>query len=339
MTPPDRFDGATFDTYVPQTESQKRALAVARSFAAELRNLRAHPSLWTRLRRWIQSAPSPAWHGLYFVGPVGTGKTHLLAALYHALHPEVPCGFMHSSALFRQTEQPARFADRLANQYDALCLDEVEIDDPANEMRLVQLLRRLEERRVCVLATSNVAPEQFLANRMGPNRFERFLTTEFRQRYRLVFIRGDDYRRQTDAPLTPGRGWIGPASRVDSLMRKTYERDDQNARWMSFEAFREASRTTAHATLMKQLNQHDRLYLAQIAIRDTDDALRLLRVIDDLYLHPEAPALYFTAKTPPDEWFEATTGIAGAIAEKFNRTVSRLHAMCTIERVSAPVES
>jgi cell division protein ZapE len=43
-----------------------------------------------------------------------------------------------------------------------------------------------------------------------------------------------------------------------------------------------------------------------------------------------------TARTPPDEWFapEQFAGLAQAIAEKFTRTVSRLHALCTVEPVA-----
>lgn len=335
MTPPDRFAGATFETYVPQTPSQAEALRTARSFAHQLRE---PAPLWRRLPRWLRPGDDPI-QGLYFVGPVGTGKTHLLAALYHALHPDVPCGFMHSSTLYRTTTPPLRFADQIADQFDALCLDEVEIDDPANEMRLVQLLRRLDARDVAVLATSNVAPDRFISTRVGPNRFERFLSTEFQQRYKMVVVRGDDYRRQHRVGDAYGKGWIGPAEQTRPVIRRTYRQDERPAKWWTFDAFREASRTTAHPQLMETINRHSSLYLADIALHDTDDALRLLRVIDDLYTDPEAPMLYFTAETPPSAWFEATAGIAGDIAEKFRRTVSRIHAMCTIERLPVSADS
>ncbi len=336
MTPPDRFTDATFDTYVPQTQSQADALDVART---AVRRLRTASPFWSRLSQWLHPDTSATSQGLYFVGPVGTGKTHLLAALYHALHPDVPCGFMHSSTLYRTTEPPQAFADRLADRFEVLCLDEVEIDDPANEMRLVQLLRRLDARNVAIFATSNVAPTRFISTRMGPNRFKRFLSTEFEQRYRIVVVRGDDYRRQSQSTPPAGRGWIGPPEQTRPVLRAAYQQDEQAAKWWSFDAFREASRTTAHPRLIDAINRHESLYLADVALRNTDDALRLLRVIDDLYTAPEAPALYFTATTPPSAWFEASAGIAGDIAEKFQRTVSRIHALCTIERLPAPVDS
>jgi cell division protein ZapE len=56
-----------------------------------------------------------------------------------------------------------------------------------------------------------------------------------------------------------------------------------------------------------------------------------------LYLHEDAPTLYFTAERPPDAWFDPDrhAGVARAVAEKFERTVSRLHALCRIQRIEA----
>jgi cell division protein ZapE len=60
-------------------------------------------------------------------------------------------------------------------------------------------------------------------------------------------------------------------------------------------------------------------------------------VIDALYLNRNAPTLHFTAEQPPDAWFapDAHAGLARAVAEKFERTVSRLHALCEVRTVEA----
>ena len=334
-SPPVRFADATFDTYQATTPSQVQALDAAQAFAERL--LRTRTSLTARIRRVIGGS-APSSQGLYFVGPVGTGKTHLLAAMYHTLHPDVPCAFLHSSALFRTTAPPERFADDLAATHDVLCLDEVEIDDPANEVRLVRTMHALEEHGVKLLATSNVKPEQFMSNRIGPGRFERFLQKEFGERYRLVFVGGDDYRQRKSTDGTDqGRGWIGPPDAATQALRAAYESADGNRCWMNFDALREASRTTAHKQLIDQLAAHDGLYLADIRIHDTDDALRLLRIVDDLYVRPDAPRLYFSAATPPEAWFNPAdqhSGLAADIAKKFTRTTSRLQALCRIEKVN-----
>lgn len=336
LSPPDRFAEATFASYQTPTPSQARALDVARAFVEELRR---SSSLGERLRRVFTSSKDSPWQGLYFVGPVGTGKTHLITSMYHALHPDVPCAYLHSSALFRTTVRPDHYAAALAERCDVLCLDEVEIDDPANEIRLVRVLRALEEHGVTLLATSNVEPEQFMSNRMSSGRFERFLQKEFAERYRLVFVGGDDYRTQaSNGQSQRGTGWIGPADAATAALQTMQETTEGNSHWLTFNELCDASRSTAHGTLMDQLATYDHLFVADIAIRTTDDALRLLRIIDDLYVRPDAPRLHFSAQTPPNQWFRAEeqgAGIAADVAEKFTRTTSRLHALCDIQTVSA----
>ena len=76
--------------------------------------------------------------------------------------------------------------------------------------------------------------------------------------------------------------------------------------------------------------------VATVAIDGTDNALRLLRFVDDLYLLPTPPTLYFTSETPPEAWFTPETlhgTLEKGVAEKFSRTVSRLQALCALEEV------
>ncbi|MFB6279183.1 MAG: AFG1/ZapE family ATPase [Salinibacter sp.] len=331
MTLPDRFHDATFERYEPRAPSQAKALRVVREFVAERRRALSWSGWLTQL--W-GGAGDGRMHGLYLVGPAGTGKTHLLAATYNTLHPEIACAFLHSSTLFRQTEPPDAFAHRLADRYEVCCLDEVEIDDPANEMRLAGVMKTLSARNVPLLATSNVTPEQYLATQLGDGRIQRFLRTEVREEYRVVGLRGDDYRRTEEVQQT-GQGWVGAPESTRQAMRRVAADASGPARWWSFADLRRATTETAHTDLVDDLAGLDHLFIESISIADTDDAFRLLRVVDALYLHGEAPALYFTATRPPDDWFDPDrhAGLARAVAEKFERTVSRLHALCRIRSV------
>jgi len=338
LNPPSRFDGATFASYRAQTSSQEDALRAVRQFVDHARTV---PTLGQRMRR-LFSRSSEQPKGLYLVGPVGTGKTHLLAAACHALTPDVPCGFLHSNALFRLREHPARFAESVADRCEVLCLDEVEIDDPANEARLVLVLQTLEQRGVRLLATSNVEPEQFLSNKIGPGRFRRFLRETFREQYRVLFVGGEDYRR-TQNTTRPGHGWVGPPDATEPAIRADYERNGgaskKPTRWLSFDDLRRATTETPHPALMRSLLEPSRLYVPGIRIYDTDDALRLLRVIDDLYQASNPPAFYFSAESRPEAWFDpsAHAGIAQAVAEKFERTVSRIYDLCEVTEVGGEV--
>lgn len=333
MALPDRFETATFDTYEADTPSQAEALQIARRIVTECRR---SPTWRERLKGMVGLQENRLPDGLYLVGPAGTGKTHLLASIYHALMPDVPCVFLHSGTLFRQTGSPEAFAHQLADAYSVCCLDEVEIDDPANEMRLVQVMKTLADRRVLLLATSNVEPEQYVSNQFSSGRFQQFLHREFRERYRVVFVGGDDYRRIDDRHSS-GYGWIGPEAPTRSLMETAWDAVDGARRWWSFEDLRHATTEIDHESLIEEITGVDHLFIENVSIADTDDALRLLRMIDTLYLHSEAPTLYFTAEELPDAWFDAEdrAGVAQAVAEKFTRTVSRIHAMCTIESVDS----
>jgi cell division protein ZapE len=339
MTLPDRFRDATFERYEPRTPGQAEALRAARQFVVA----RRRPPSWTeQLRRVLGMEGQARPKGLYLVGPAGTGKTHLLAAIHNALHPEVPCAFLHSSTLFRQTEPPAAFARRLADRYAVCCLDEVEIDDPANEMRLAGVMKTLAERDVPLVATSNVTPEQSLSAQLGNGRLQRFLQTQVRAAYRVVTVGGADYRRTRDGPRS-GRGWVGAPGSARRAMRQAAANASGPSRWWSFGDLRRATTETAHADLIDDLTALDHLFVEGVAIENTDDAFRLLRLVDALYLHPRAPTLYFTAARPPGDWFapDERAGVARAVAEKFDRTVSRLHALCDVRPVEpdGPVRS
>lgn len=330
MRPPDRFQFARFENYNVQEPSQAEALVNTRAFVEELQHRR---NLIVRIRRLLRSNPDDGQRGLYLVGPVGTGKTHLLASMYYALHPEIPCAFITSSSLYRIPEPPSVLADRIASRYRVLCLDEVEADDPANEAKLVAILRILASKGVTVLATSNIEPERFVSVAYGNDRFRRFLVEQFHDRYTVLFVGGDDYRRQLEKK---GVAWVGPHLQTREAMRTVYHADLRKKKWVTFDELLAASIETEHTTLLRRLGAFSSLYISDISIRDTDDALRLLRVIDDLYLLPEPPDLHFTTETHPENWFSASAlhgSMAKGIADKFKRTISRMQAMCRLEEL------
>jgi cell division protein ZapE len=328
--PPARFDGVSFASYRPQTPSQEQALHDARRLTDTIRRRYRGPRLFRGLR-----GDDGLGAGLYLVGPVGTGKTHLLASMYHALHPGVPCAFVHSSQLFRATERPQDYARSLADRVRVLLIDEIELDDPAAEVRLIGVLKALRKLGVTVAATSNAEPEKFISGAFGRDRLERFISEEFRRQYHVVFVGGEDFRQRLDKP---GRAWIGSPEATRAAMQAAYEQATGDTRWLAFDDLLRLTTEIERTVLTRDLAALDGLYLDGIVIRDTDDALRLLRVVDDLYAEPDPPVLYFTAEEPPGQWFSAATqrdGLERGIAEKFTRTTSRLSALAAIEHVHA----
>ncbi|MDX1420674.1 MAG: AFG1/ZapE family ATPase, partial [Rubricoccaceae bacterium] len=301
--PPARFHGASFAGYRPQTPSQDRALQEARRFAERVRRRHGRP----RLFRWLRPDDGLG-AGLYLVGPVGTGKTHLLAALYGALHPGVPCAFVHSSTLFRATARPEDYARALAERVDVLLLDEVELDDPASEVRLLGVLKTLRRLGVTVAATSNAEPERFVSAEFGRDRLERFLSEEFRRQYHVVFVGGEDFRQRL---AKPGRAFVGPPDATRAALQAAFDAARGERRWIAFPDLLRLATETERGALARDLASPDALFIEGITIRDTDDALRLLRVVDDLYAEPDPPVLYFTAEEPPGQWFTASAQHGG----------------------------
>ena len=276
--------------------------------------------------------------GLYLVGPVGTGKTHLLASIWHALaapdgdRAPVACAYTHSSALLRDQRTPGAYAEHVAEHARVLCLDEVELDDPAGEVRLIGVLRALRERGVTLAATSNAEPERFVSSHLGRDRLERFISEEFERQYHVAFVGGDDFRQGLEKE---GRAWVGDPDAARAAMRRAYDAAPEPKRWLDFPDLIGLTTDVERTRLTDDLARSRALFVDGISVADTDDALRLLRVADDLYGLPDPPTLFFTSATPPAEWFaaEGRAGLAAAIAEKFTRTTSRLTALAAVERV------
>ena len=336
LCPPSRFDDARFRLYRPQTDSQEEALSTARRFVRLARVRYARPG-WFGLRPRRKTGLRG---GVYLVGPVGTGKTHLLASIYHALNdPEtpgaepVPCAFTHSSALFRSALTPEAYAAEVAAQARVLCVDEVELDDPAQEVRLIGVLRALRDHRVTLAATSNADPDALVEGAaFGNERLARFIREEFEARYHVVLVQGEDYRQRL---AKPGRAWVGPLATATAAMREAYGAAPEPKRWLAFADLLRLTAETERQRLAHDLASADALFLDGVRISGTDDALRLLRVVDDLYGTPDPPVLYFTSEAEPASWFDPRehAGLARGIAEKFHRTVSRMTGLAEVTRV------
>ncbi len=197
LVPPPRFAAKSFADYRidPAISGQAEAVAQVRAFAS------ARRSRFAFLRR---SRTPP---GLYLDGGFGVGKTHLLAASFHAASGSRRyISFAEAISLVVLLGGNAA-ADLLAA--DLVCLDEFELDDPANTRLADLLLEALVSRGSRIITTSNTVPGQLGQGRMSVDQFRNQLA-RIADRFTDVHVPGTDHRRLVIAEGGVPPGW-GPA--------------------------------------------------------------------------------------------------------------------------------
>ena len=145
--------------------------------------------------------------GLYIWGGTGVGKTHLVNLFFSGLDIERKWRIHFHRFMQRihderhglpDREDPLRIvADGIAKRAQVICLDEFHISDIADAMILSRLLEALFERKVIIVATSNIHPSKLYAGGLQRERFlpaidliERFME--------VVHLQGIiDYRLRT----------------------------------------------------------------------------------------------------------------------------------------------
>ncbi|MBV9041790.1 MAG: cell division protein ZapE [Acidimicrobiia bacterium] len=193
LEPPRRFADVRFETYVPSPEhpSQASALAAMQRFAADLIE-RERPAgrRFTWRRSDVESDGAPA---RYLDGGYGVGKTHLLAALWHAApQPKAYFTFAELTALIGFVGM-ASAVGALQGQR-LLCIDEFELDDVANTLMTVTFLRSIIP-AVRVATTSNALPDRLGEGRFSADDFRREIAA-IAAHFEVVTIDGPDYRRK-----------------------------------------------------------------------------------------------------------------------------------------------
>jgi DNA replication protein DnaC len=191
----ERFIGKTFDNFIPfgrDKEKQKHVLFIAKDFAG---NFHRHRQTGT-------------W--LLFMGNVGTGKSHLCAAIinqviragYTALFTKTPRllrevkDTFHRDSEITQSEIIARMGD-----IDLLVIDEVGIQFGTDTERMIlyEILDLRYEAMLPVILTTNITDLKSLEKLMG----ERIIDRLFEGVSKIVIFEWESYRRfQKSVPVT-----------------------------------------------------------------------------------------------------------------------------------------
>ena len=306
LVPPRQFATATLDSYRPDRDypSQGSAVAAIRNFVAG----------WSASKGGLFSRrKSPeALPGIYLDGGFGVGKTHLLAALWHAAPGRKYFGtFIEYTALVGALGYAP--AVELFKGASLVCIDEFELDDPGDTRLMSRLLGALADTGTRIAATSNTPPNALGEGRFAAQDFLREIDS-LAARFTIMRIDGLDYRRrdvEAHAQVSPDAAAaveaIGGTVTVDPF-------DDVLAHLASVHPSR----------YVKLVDGLSAVGLTGVhPFLNQTDALRFVAFVDRLY---DAQVRIAAEGTPLDQVFPEEM-LAGGYRKKYLRAVSRLIAL------------
>ena len=305
LVPPREFTKARFDNYLPNSSfpSQALALGSARAFVKP-----------GAIKSLFSKGKAPTYSGIYLDGGFGVGKTHLLAAIWHEFSGKKAFGsFLAYTSLIGLLG----FADALKHlsQYQLICIDEFELDDPGDTMLMSRLLSELGAKGIRFAATSNTPPNALGEGRFAARDFAREISA-MADRFQIVSVDGDDYRHRPINGHTAALSDSDVEKLVaDSLATgKNVSRDD-------FSKLLQHLAKVHPSKFLKLIESIDVLILTSAhKLTDQSAALRFVSFVDRLYESRIAIASTGIGLT---EVF-SEEHIAGGYRKKYLRAISRI---------------
>ena len=306
------------------------------------------------LRGIIRDRDRTPIKGLYIWGGVGRGKSMLVNEFHDALpfesklriHFHAFMQYIHGElkALARRENPLELVADGLARDTRVICFDEFHVSDIADAMILGGLLQRLFERRVTLVATSNIAPDELYRNGLQRARFlpaidlikkhTRVVELDSVLDYRLralerVEIYHHPLDAQAEAALSDAFEKLSPEGVVQPALIEIAGRSVDALRaaegiaWFDFAALCETPRSAAD--YIEIARRFHTILLARVPRLDDenrDGTLRFIHLIDALY--ERSVNLIISAQGPAESLYAGRK-----LKQKFARAASRLEEMQT----------
>jgi len=318
LTPPSQFSHASFDSYRPDHDYPSQAAAVE---ALKRFTQSWEPARPTGLFGWGKRKSAETPPGVYLDGGFGVGKTHLLAALWHAAPgPKYFGTFIEYTALVGALGYAG--AVRLLSGSKLVCIDEFELDDPGDTMMMTRLLGELVASGTRIAATSNTPPNALGEGRFAASDFLREIQA-LSDNFETIRIDGLDYRR---------RDTDGEAVAVDAAtLQRTVVALRASGTVVTCDTFRDVIThlATVHPSrYIKIIEGIDVIALADVEqLHDQMEALRLVAFIDRVY---DAEIPIIASGVPLGDVFDAEM-LQGGYRKKYLRSTSRMIALTTGE--------
>ncbi len=197
LVPPPQFDHASFESYRPDPEypSQEEACDLLRAFTQPAAPAARGGFFGFGRKKPVEPGPGASTRpGVYLDGGFGVGKTHLLAATWHATAGRRYFGtFIQYTALVGALGYNG--AVGVLQGAQLICIDEFELDDPGDTMLMTRLIGDLTATGSRIVATSNTPPNALGEGRFAAADFMREIQA-MSDRFAAVRIDGVDYRQR-----------------------------------------------------------------------------------------------------------------------------------------------
>ncbi|WP_336645564.1 cell division protein ZapE [Microbacterium sp. USHLN186] len=313
LVPPPQFDAATFDSYRADERypSQEAAKQLLQRFAGGVAPVR-RGSLFRRAPKETPMKP-----GVYLDGGFGVGKTHLLAAVYHAF----PARRKYFGSFIEYTALVGAVGYKntvdLLRGSDLLCIDEFELDDPGDTMVMTRLLGELVASGTRLAATSNTPPNALGEGRFAAQDFLREIHA-MSQSFETLRIDGVDYRQRAIDGTARVADDAQYAAAIEAAAAKGRASDD------AFPALIQHLAQVHPSRYIRLIDGLDLVGLRDVRVlTDQSEALRFVAFVDRVY---DAQLPIVATGVSLDEVF-ADEMLGGGYRKKYLRAVSRLNAL------------
>ncbi|MGI9329919.1 MAG: cell division protein ZapE [Gammaproteobacteria bacterium] len=315
------------------------------------------------LGRWLRPRVQrqAAVRGAYLWGGVGRGKTFVMDLFFSALPFENKLRYHFHRLMYRvhrrlseleqQSDPLLTVADELAAQARLICFDEFFVSDIADAMILGRLFDALFERGVCLVATSNIPPDELYRGGLQRQKFLPAINLIQQHTQVLAVDGGTDYRLRVlekaeiyHAPLddtaernlgtyfseiAPDAGTRGQSMEVLGRDIPTIRRAD-GIGWFDFAALCEGPRSQDDYIEIARCFQT--VILADVPILDElreNEARRFIALVDEFY--DRRVKLIISAAETIDKLYQGRR-----LQREFERTRSRLQEMQSHQYLAAP---